>query len=65
NAFLAQKDAYYVIEERYNVGLVNSLEYSTAQTNRNRAEIDMIQAKYDLLFRAKVIDYYLGRQISF
>ncbi|MEJ5992925.1 TolC family protein [Pedobacter sp. Du54] len=65
NAFLAQKDAYYVIEERYKVGLVNSLEYSTAQTNRNKAEIDMIQAKYDLLFRAKVIDYYLGKQITF
>ncbi len=65
NAFLAQKDAYYVIEERYKVGLVNSLEYSTSQTNRNKAEIDMIQAKYDLLFRAKVIDYYLGKQISF
>lgn len=65
NAFTAQKDAYYVIEERYNVGLVNSLDYSTAQTNRNKAEIDMIQAKYDLLFRAKLIDYYLGKQIVF
>jgi outer membrane protein len=65
NAFLAQKDAYFVIEERYNVGLVNSLEYSTSQTNKNKAEIDMIQAKYDLLFRAKVIDYYLGKQITF
>lgn len=65
NAFTAQKDAYYVIEQRYNVGLVNSLDYSTAQTNKNKAEIDMIQAKYDLLFRAKVIDYYLGKQIIF
>ena len=26
NAFLAQKDAYYVIEQRYEVGMVNSLE---------------------------------------
>lgn len=65
NAFEAQKDAFYVIEQRYNVGLVNSLDFSTAQTNRNRAEIDFIQAKYDLLFRAKVIDYYLGKQITF
>ncbi|QPH39059.1 TolC family protein [Pedobacter endophyticus] len=64
-AFLAQKDAFFVIEQRYNVGLVNSLDYSTAQTNRNKAEIDFIQAKYDLLFRAKVIDYYLGKQITF
>lgn len=65
NAFQAQKDAFYVIEQRYGVGLVNSLDYSTAQTNRNKAEIDFILAKYDLLFRAKVIDYYLGKQIVF
>ncbi|TCC88166.1 TolC family protein [Pedobacter frigiditerrae] len=65
NAFTAQKDAFYVIEQRYAVGLVNSLDYSTAQTNRNKAEIDYIQAKYDLIFRAKVIDYYLGKQIIF
>lgn len=65
NAFAAQKDAFYVIEQRYNVGLANSVEYSTALTNKNRAEIDMIQAKYDLLFKSKVIDYYLGKQIAF
>jgi outer membrane protein len=65
NAFEAQKDAFFVIEQRYNVGLVNSLDYNTSRTNRNRAETDFIQAKYDLLFRAKVIDYYLGRQIVF
>lgn len=65
NAFAAQKDAFFVIEQRYNVGLANSVEFSTAQTNRNKAEIDMIQAKYDLLFKSKVIDYYLGKQIAF
>lgn len=63
--FNAQKDAFMVIEERYNVGLVNSLDYNTARTNRNTAEIDFIQAKYDLLFRSKVIDFYLGKEITF
>lgn len=65
NAFNAQKDAFYAVEQRYNIGLVNALDYSTATTNRNKAEIDFIQAKYDLLFRSKVIDYYLGKQIVF
>ncbi|HKG06303.1 MAG TPA: TolC family protein [Pedobacter sp.] len=63
--FAARKESFSVIEQRYNVGLVNALDYSTSQTNRNRAEIDMIRAKYDLLFKAKVIDYYLGKQIEF
>ncbi|WP_432713925.1 TolC family protein [Pedobacter sp.] len=65
NTFNAQRDAFIVIEQRYNVGLVNSLDYNTAITNRNEAEVDFIQAKYDLLFRSKVIDYYLGKQITF
>jgi len=63
--FNAQKDAFNVIEQRYNVGLVNSLDYNTSQTNRNKAEVDYIQSKYDLLFKSKVIDYYLGKQITF
>ncbi|MES2830226.1 MAG: TolC family protein [Bacteroidota bacterium] len=63
--FNARSEAFSVIEQRYNVGLVNSLDYSTSQTNKNRAEIDNIRAKYDLIFKAKVIDYYLGRQITF
>lgn len=63
--FNARKEAFSVIEQRYNVGLVNALDYSTSQTNKNTAEIDMIRAKYDLLFKAKVIDYYLGKQIVF
>lgn len=65
DAFEAQKDAFYAIEQRYEVGLANAVEYSTALSNRNRAEIDKLQAKYDLLFKAKVIDYYLGKQIVF
>ncbi len=65
NTYNAQKDAFNVIDQRYNVGLVNSLDYNTSITNRNKAEIDFIQAKYDLLFRSKVIDYYLGKEISF
>ena len=63
--FNAQNDAFEVIKERYNVGLVNSLNFNTAQTNRNKAEVDFIQAKYNLLFKIKIIDYYLGKQIKF
>ncbi|MGV8878010.1 MAG: TolC family protein [Sphingobacteriaceae bacterium] len=65
NTFQANKDAFNVIEQRYEVGLVNSLEYNTSQTNLNKSEFDLIQARYDRVFRSKVIDYYLGNTISF
>ena len=60
----ANKEAFNTIQQRYNVGLVNSLDYNTSLTNYNKAESDMIEARYTLIFRSKVIDYYLGNPIT-
>ncbi|WP_235985843.1 TolC family protein [Mucilaginibacter segetis] len=62
--YQANKEAFNVIEQRYNVGLVNSLDYNTSLTNLNTSEFNLIQAKYELVFRSKVIDYYLGNPIT-
>ncbi|MBW4888179.1 TolC family protein [Mucilaginibacter sp. HMF5004] len=62
--FQSNKDAYNVTQQRYTVGLVNSLDYNTALTNLNKSEFDMIQARYEVIFRSKVIDYYLGNTIT-
>lgn len=61
--YQANKDAFNAFQQRYNVGLANSLDYNTSLTNLNKAQNDMILAKYELIFRAKVIDYYLGNPI--
>ncbi|MBB5396637.1 TolC family protein [Mucilaginibacter sp. AK015] len=60
----ANKEAFNVIQERYNVGLVNSLDYNTSLTNLNKSQFDLIQAQYEVVFRSKVIDYYLGNPIT-
>jgi outer membrane protein len=62
--YQANKDAFFVIQQRYNVGLVNSLDYNTSLTNLNKAQNDMIEAQYEVIFRSKVIDYYLGNPIK-
>ena len=62
--YQADKDAFNITQERFNVGLVNSLDYNTSLTNYNKAQNDMIEAKYEMIFRSKVIDYYLGNQIT-
>jgi len=62
--YYANKEAFNVVQQRYNVGLVNSLDYNTSLTNYNKAETDMIEAKYAVIFRSKVIDYYLGNPIK-
>ncbi|MFB5944449.1 TolC family protein [Albibacterium profundi] len=63
--FTSSRETYKVFQERYDVGLATSIELNTAQTNMNKAEFDFINSKYNLLYRTKVIDYYLGNEIRF
>ncbi|WP_442795698.1 TolC family protein [Pelobium manganitolerans] len=64
SAFISSKDAFEAIQQRYDVGLANSIELNTSQTNYNKAEFDFIQAKYNVIFRNKVIDFYLGNPLT-
>jgi len=62
--YQATKQVLYVSEKRYQAGLLNSVDYNIAQTNFNKAEFDLINARYDVVFRNKVIDYYQGKPIK-
>lgn len=50
-------------EQKYNVGLINSLDYSIAKNNLAKAQNDLLQAKYDFIFKNKIIDFYLGNAL--
>ncbi|GAB3924117.1 TolC family protein [Mucilaginibacter myungsuensis] len=63
--FKSAQDAFKVMRDRYTVGLVNSLDINIAATERNSAEFALIQTKYELILKSKVIDYYLGNKIKF
>ncbi|WP_235854026.1 TolC family protein [Mucilaginibacter terrenus] len=62
--YQANKDAFNTVQQRFNVGLVNSLDYNTSLTNLNKSQFDLINARYEVVFRSKVIDYYLGNPIT-
>lgn len=64
-AFESAETAFKATKERYDIGMANSLELFTSQTERNKAEFDLIQAKYNVIFRSKIIDYYVGNPIQF
>jgi outer membrane protein len=51
-------------QKRYDVGLTNIVEYLTIHNSQYRADAALVSAKYDLIFRLKVIDYYLGRALK-
>ena len=52
-------------EQKYEVNLINATDYSDAVTKLIRAKSDLIQAKYDFVFKVKVLDFYQGKDLSF
>lgn len=60
----ASARAFSYAEKRYELGLMNALELLTTQNNALKAASEALSAKYDLLFKLKVIDYYMGKEIK-
>ena len=60
----AQSAAYNNATKQYDLGAINSFDYVNSRALLDNAEISLIIAKYDYLFKAKVVDFYMGRPIS-
>ncbi|MBC8487389.1 MAG: TolC family protein [Bacteroidetes bacterium] len=60
----ATQEAFKYAEQKFNVGLINSVEYNDAKKEHNNALSELIQAKYDYVFRITVIDFYLGKPLT-
>ncbi|MCC6185574.1 MAG: TolC family protein [Chitinophagaceae bacterium] len=60
----AAQRAYDFATTRYELGLTNTLEYLSTLNNLYKADGTLLNSKYDLIFKLKVIDYYLGKQLT-
>ena len=58
------QEAFRYTEEKFNVGMVNSVEYNQSKNNLTVAQSDLLQAKYEYIFRTKILDFYNGIPIE-
>lgn len=56
----SMEEAFRYTEEKFNVGMVNSVEYNQAKNNLTSAQSDLTQAKFEYIFRTKILDFYNG-----
>jgi outer membrane protein len=59
-AVKSYSEAFGYTEHKYNVGIVNIVEYNIAKNNFIKAESDLLQAKYEYVFALKILDFYRG-----
>lgn len=63
-AVVSMKEAFRYSEEKFNVGMVNAVDYNTAKTSLVKASSDLLRAKYEFIFRSKILDFYQGIPIT-
>jgi len=51
-------------KKRYELGLTSTVELLVTQNNDFAAAANLVSAKYDLIFKLKVVDYYLGKELK-
>lgn len=60
----ATEIAYQNTTKRHTLGTINTLDLTTARNNRDIAENDLVVAKYDYIFKLKILDFYLGKPLK-
>ncbi len=57
--------SYQNMERKYNVGMSTAIDYLIEKNNYFQAQSNGIQAKYDYIFKSKILDFYQGKPIQF
>jgi len=60
-----EKRTYSDMEKKFNVGAMGVTDFLIEKNNYNKAEMLLIQAKYDYVLKAKMVDFYLGKSLIF
>ncbi len=61
----ALEESYRYNKQRFESGLINTYDFLQSKTNYVKAQADLVQAKYDYIFRLKILDFYQGKPLTF
>jgi len=60
----AFEESFKYMEQRYNLEMLNLIDYNDAKNKLSNARSELLQSKYEFVFRIKVLDFYQGKPIS-
>ena len=63
-AVASSEESFRYTEQKFNVGMVTSVDYNASKTQLLNAQSDLSQAKYEYIFKTKVLDFYKGIPLS-
>ena len=63
-AVKSNEEAFIYTQQKFDVGLVSSMDYNIAKNDLLRAKSELLQAKYEYIFKTKILDFYSGNPIT-
>ena len=60
----ALEESFRYAEQKYNIGMLTTLDYNVAKNNLTKAQSDLLQAKYNYIFNTRILDFYRGIPID-
>lgn len=60
----ARSEAFRMTRQRYEIGASNYVEYRIAESDLFQAKSDLARAKFNFIFRKKLLDFYQGKPIK-
>ncbi|HMJ68656.1 MAG TPA: TolC family protein [Cyclobacteriaceae bacterium] len=61
----AREEAYRMVLQRFEFGSANFVEKQIAENDLFQSRSDLTRAKYNFIFRKKILDFYQGKQIEY
>lgn len=63
-ALVSMEESFKYTEKKFEVGLVNTVDYNISKNQLTATQSDLLQAKYDFIFRIKILNFYKGEPIT-
>lgn len=63
-AVLSSEEAFKYTQQKFEVGLASAVDFNIAKNNLTKANSDLLQSKYEYIFKNKILDFYKGTPLK-
>lgn len=64
NLLKARQESFNYASNKFEAGVINAFEFNEAKVNLDAAKGSVTNAKFDYVFRVKVLDFYYGKDLT-
>ena len=64
-ALLSSKDAFQLMQAKYENGKATITEFNESKNNYLKSESDLVQARYENLYQHALMEFYRGKELNF